>query len=75
MLILTRNVGQKIVIGDDIVIYLLEIQGRQARIGIQAPEDVSIHREEIWLKIQAEKYGLTVDEFIDQKMREEEESE
>lgn len=48
MLILTRNIGEKIMIGDDIVIKLMGVEGRRgARIGIDAPEDVSIDREEV----------------------------
>ncbi len=73
MLILTRRIGEKIIINDDIEITILEFRGNQSRIGISAPSDVSVHREEIWIKIQADKYGLTIDEFIDKRMQEEEE--
>lgn len=59
MLILTRHINQTIVIGDDITVTILGIQGSQIRLGINAPKDVSIHREEIYAKIQAE---LFVDE-------------
>ena len=55
MLILTRKPGQSIMIGDDIVITLLGNMGRQQRIGIEAPTNVAVHREEIYEKIQAEK--------------------
>jgi len=47
MLILTRRVGEKLQIGDDVSVTVLSIKGNQVRIGIDAPEDVTIHREEI----------------------------
>jgi carbon storage regulator len=55
MLILTRKTGETLVIGDDIIITLLGIRGQQVRLGIQAPKDISVHREEIYLRIQKEK--------------------
>ena len=55
MLILTRRVGETIVIGDDVIITVLGIKGNQVRIGINAPKDVSVHREEIYQRIQQEK--------------------
>ena len=54
MLILTRRLGESITIGDDIKISVLGIHGRQVRIGIEAPADVVVHREEIYVKIQKE---------------------
>ncbi len=54
MLILTRKLGESIAIGDQIRISVLGIRGRQVRLGIDAPSDVIVHREEIYLKIQAE---------------------
>lgn len=47
MLILTRNVGQKIMIGDDVTITVMTVSGQQVRIGIDAPQEVSIDREEV----------------------------
>lgn len=51
MLILTRRVGETFVIGDDITITICSIRNSQARIGIQAPRDVSIHRKEVYDRI------------------------
>lgn len=55
MLILTRKIDECIMIGDDITIRLLGINGTQASIGITAPKHLSVHREEIYKRIQAEK--------------------
>lgn len=49
MLVLTRKLNQSIMIGDDIVITVLEISGSQIRLGIDAPRNVAVHREEVWL--------------------------
>ncbi|NSW90065.1 MAG: carbon storage regulator CsrA [Firmicutes bacterium] len=54
MLVLTRKKDQSIVIGDNIEITVLEIQGDQVRIGVKAPKNVVIHRKEIYLEIQEE---------------------
>ena len=59
MLILTRRVGETIIVGDDIVVTVLSIKGNQVRIGITAPKDVTVHREEIYQRIQQEKNGTT----------------
>lgn len=53
MLILTRKVGESINIGDDITITILGVSGQQVRVGINAPKDVAVHREEIYQRIQA----------------------
>ena len=52
MLILTRRVGENVIVGDDIVISVLEVRGDAVRIGVQAPRSVSVHREEVWLELQ-----------------------
>jgi carbon storage regulator len=54
LLILTRKVGETVAIGDDIRISIVEIKGTQVKLGIQAPKNVEVHREEIYLKIQEE---------------------
>ena len=54
MLILTRKVGESVAIGDDIQVSVVEIKGAQVKLGIRAPKDVTVHREEIYLKIQEE---------------------
>jgi carbon storage regulator len=54
MLILTRRPGERVVIGEDILITVMGVSGHTVRLGIAAPEGVSIYREEIWLAVQAE---------------------
>ena len=54
MLVLTRKAGESIVIGSDIRVTVLEMQGRQIRLGIEAPADVSVHRGEVYERIREE---------------------
>jgi len=54
MLVLTRKIGQSIVIGDDVEVVVLEVRGEQVRVGIRAPKDVSVHRKEIYEQIYPE---------------------
>jgi carbon storage regulator len=58
MLVLSRTVGKSIIINDNVEITVLEVQGSSVRLGINAPKEVSIHREEIYLRIQEEKQAL-----------------
>jgi carbon storage regulator len=51
MLVLTRKLGESIIIGDDIVITVLDVKGNSARLGIAAPANISVHREEIYNRI------------------------
>ena len=55
MLILTRRAGETVMIGSAVTITVLGVKGNQVRIGINAPKDVSVHREEIYERIQSEK--------------------
>lgn len=54
MLILTRRVGETVMIGDDVSVTVLGVKGNQVRIGVNAPKDVAVHREEIFERIQRE---------------------
>ena len=54
MLILTRRVGESVVIGDDIGVTILGVKGNQVRIGVTAPKDVTVHRQEIYERIKSE---------------------
>ena len=58
MLILTRKVGESVLIGDDISISVLSVRGNQVKLGVQAPKEVSVHREEIYQRIQETKEEL-----------------
>jgi len=54
MLILTRRVGETLMIGDEVTVTVLGVKGNQVRIGVNAPRDVSVHREEIYDRIKNE---------------------
>ena len=54
MLILTRRVGETLMIGDDITVTVLGVKGNQVRVGVNAPKDVAVHREEIYKRIQTD---------------------
>lgn len=58
MLILTRRLGETLVIGDEVTVTVLGVKGNQVRIGVNAPKDVSVHREEIYERIRREQKDL-----------------
>ncbi len=58
MLILTRRVGETLMIGDEVTVTVLGVKGNQVRIGINAPKTVAVHREEIYLRIKNEQEGV-----------------
>ncbi|HFX0879104.1 TPA: carbon storage regulator CsrA [Pseudomonas aeruginosa] len=55
MLILTRRVGETLMVGDDVTVTVLGVKGNQVRIGVNVPKEVAVHREEIYQRIQKEK--------------------
>lgn len=57
MLILTRRVGEKLIIDNDIEVVVLGVKGNQVRLGVIAPKDVEVHREEVFQRIQDEQRG------------------
>lgn len=64
MLILTRKPGESIVIGDNVTITVLGVRGNQVRLGVEAPIEISVHREEIYHRIQREKTRQKTQEIV-----------
>ncbi len=60
MLILTRRVGETVMIGNDVMVTVLGVKGNQVRVGVNAPRDVAVHREEIFERIKREEQGAPV---------------
>lgn len=67
MLILTRRLGEVIIIGDDIKVTVLGVKGNQVRLGVAAPKEVSVHREEIWERVRLEGEQRTVSDQEDEE--------
>ncbi len=59
MLILTRRVGETLMIGEAVTVTVLGVKGNQVRVGITAPKDVAVHREEIFQRIHKDEHGAT----------------
>jgi len=59
MLILTRRIGETIMVGDEVMVTVLGVKGNQVRVGVTAPKEVAVHREEIYERIQREKLNAT----------------
>jgi carbon storage regulator len=57
MLILTRRLGEKLMIGEEVTVTVLDIKGDQVRVGIQAPVDIAVHREEVFERIEQQKHS------------------
>ncbi len=70
MLILTRRVGETLMIGDSVTVTVLGVKGNQVRVGITAPKDVAVHREEIYQRIHGGEPGEGVDVAEDERTAE-----
>lgn len=75
MLILTRRIGEAIIIGDDITMTVLGVKGNQVRLGTDAPKNVPVNRQEIWQRIKAEQDAKPQTEPPTDKPEDEEEEE
>jgi carbon storage regulator len=70
MLILTRRVGETVMIGNDVTVTVLGVKGNQVRVGINAPKNVAVHREEIYERIKREQQGDSQDQGESQQAAE-----
>jgi carbon storage regulator len=59
LLILTRRIGETLMIGNEVTVTVLSVKGNQVRIGVNAPKDVAVHREEVYERVQREKTVVT----------------
>ena len=66
MLILTRRIGETLMIGDEVTVTVLGVKGNQVRLGVNAPKDVAVHREEIYYKINQQNYAHDNDSGLQQ---------
>lgn len=73
MLILTRRISESVIIGDDVKITVLGVKGSQVRLGIDAPKEISVHREEIYERIKQEEAGGSVSDVPEEEAPEEKE--
>lgn len=64
MLILTRRVGETLMVGDEVTVTVLGVKGNQVRLGVNAPRDVAVHREEIYQRIQTEQPASPLEEDL-----------